>query len=97
VRCQTLDTADGTAQLNLRCQKRNVHRGHSVIISIVVLYAASMATAPPPEHKLEDLTFARTDTGEITYTKADVIASAAVATVILGLYIYFSYFSGLFF
>jgi solute:Na+ symporter, SSS family len=64
------------------------------IVSMVVMYVASLATAPPPDHKLEDLTFARTETGEITYTRTDVIASAAVATVILGLYIYFS---GLFF
>ena len=60
------------------------------VISIVVMYVASMATEPPPEHKLEGLTFATTAMGEITYTRTDVITSAAVATVILCLYVYFS-------
>ena len=53
-----------------------------------------MATEPPPEHKLEGLTFSTTVKGEITYTRTDVIASAVVLTVILSLYVYFS---GLFF
>ncbi|HSK90172.1 MAG TPA: sodium:solute symporter [Euzebyales bacterium] len=64
------------------------------IISVIVMYVASVATEPPPEHKLEGLTFATTAKGEITYTRTDVIASAIVLTIILSLYVYFS---GLFF
>lgn len=58
------------------------------------MYVTSMATTPPPAHKLEGLTFATTARGEITYTRTDVIASAVVFAFILSLYIYFS---GLFF
>jgi hypothetical protein len=60
----------------------------------VVMYVTSMVTEPPPEHKLEGLTFATTAKGEITYTRIDVIASAVVLVFILSLYVYFS---GLFF
>lgn len=64
------------------------------LISIVVMYVASVVTEPPPEHKLEGLTFATTAKGEITYTRTDVITSAVVLAFILSLYVYFS---GLFF
>jgi hypothetical protein len=64
------------------------------IISVVGMYVASVATEPPPERKLDVLTFATTAKGEITYTRTDVVASAIVLTFILSLYVYFF---GLFF
>lgn len=64
------------------------------IVSCAVMYAVSMAGEEPDEAKLEGLTYGTTGADTKTYTTTDVVLTALVASLIAGLYVFFS---GLFF
>ena len=64
------------------------------LVSVAVMVGVSYVTAPPPESKIQGLTFATVSTEERSKTRAswnqwDVIASAGVLALILAAYLYF--------
>jgi len=68
-------------------------------ISVAIVVCVSLLTPPPDEKKIAGLTYA-TATAEdraqnrASWNKWDVIASIAVLVVVLGLYLYFSFWLG---
>ncbi len=67
--------------------------GWLLAISAVIIIVASLMTAPPPQEKLNGLTYSCLDHAEIrkSWTWHDVAASVFIIALVVGLYLYFSF------
>jgi solute:Na+ symporter, SSS family len=67
--------------------------GVLLLVSVVVITAVSLLTAPPAPEKLEGLTYAMLDKREIraSVKPFDIGLTALTISLVLGMYLYFSF------
>jgi len=69
------------------------YSGVLLLVSIVIIFVVSYATAPPAAHKLEGLTYATIDKAEVRASigKMDIVLTVITLGLVLGMYLYFSF------
>jgi len=67
--------------------------GWLLAISAIIVIVVSLLTAPPPQDKLDGLTYSCLDHKLVraSWTRCDVLATIGVLGLVIGLYLYFSF------